>query len=90
MASSSFLNSVSILILELVPIEIILDQNHTRRKRSANFFPDKILFKFSTSDGDFRLDLARNDLVKVPPVLLWTGDRIMNDTGFDIKVLFMI
>ncbi|XP_056008907.1 mucin-5AC-like [Ostrea edulis] len=70
---------------ELVPIQIILDQNHARIRRSANSFPDKILFKFSTSGGDFRLDLARNDLVKVPPVLLWTGERVMNDTTFDLQ-----
>lgn len=36
------------------------------------------------------MDLARNDLVKVPPVLLWTGERVMNDTTFDLQVLSRI
>ncbi|XP_022340488.2 uncharacterized protein LOC111135072 [Crassostrea virginica] len=70
---------------ETVPVEILLDQNHVRRKRSANSFPDKLLFKFSTSGGDIRLDLTRNDLVKVPPVLLWTGQQVINDTAFHLQ-----
>lgn len=70
---------------ETVPIEILLDHEQARRKRSAHSFPDRLLFKFSTSNGDIRLDLTRNDLVKVPPVLLWTGQRVINDTTFQLQ-----
>ena len=75
-----------LLISEKVPVKLKYKDTF-RHKRSADRYPNELSFEYTSSSlGKINIDLKKNNIQTLPPVLLYDGNELKNKTDINIGV----
>ena len=73
-------------ISEKVSVRLKVKDSY-RSKRYATRYPDQLTFQYQSQNvGNVTIDLQKNNIQKLPPVLLYDGNEFRNKTNIDIGV----